>query len=203
MLVKASRVASKWGFTLPASGSVCSLEFQTYGNQEQISISLLNRSQPATQKNEELLYIGMSVGDTLAIIIGAGASHDAAEAGVSEVRGEWITPLVNQLFENRPSFNAILKKVSEGPTLSGDIGSQVGSNTGLETVLSAVGIRSGPATVLTGSLTPWLSSSLSGSERHGWAPPKTAARCSGPRAAVRNDFSDNCAGECVRYMPAI
>ena len=50
----------------------------------------------------------------IAVILGAGASFDCADAEVAPVRVDWQPPLVNQLFENRGSFNPVLQQSPQG-----------------------------------------------------------------------------------------
>lgn len=71
----------------------------------------------------------------LAVIIGAGASHDCAREGVNELSNDYRPPLVQELFEFRPAFNAILRKYPKAEDLSPTIRTKVKKGAYLETYL--------------------------------------------------------------------
>jgi hypothetical protein len=77
----------------------------------------------------------------LAVIIGAGASCDCADAETGEVNEDYRPPLVKDLFRVRRSFNALLKKYPKAEQLSTDIRARLRQNIGLETILKEMQSR--------------------------------------------------------------
>ncbi len=73
--------------------------------------------------------------DTLAVILGAGASFDCVEEGITDYDDQYKPPLVGELFAFRRSFNAILRKYPNAEALSDEIRKKVGSGTSLEAIL--------------------------------------------------------------------
>ncbi len=73
--------------------------------------------------------------DTLTVILGAGASFDCIKKGVTDFNQDYKPPLVKDLFEFRPSFNAILRKYPRAEALSEEIRTKLAAGTGLETLL--------------------------------------------------------------------
>lgn len=72
----------------------------------------------------------------LAVILGAGASHDCVQPGKNEVRAQYRPPMVEQLFDPRPgSFNPILNNYPKARALSSFILSKVGQGVSLEAIL--------------------------------------------------------------------
>jgi len=79
---------------------------------------------------------------TLAVIIGAGASKDCvAQGSISAVDENVRPPLTKDLFEFRPSFNAILSKYPKVEALSEEIRVRLRSGEGLERVLKEINSR--------------------------------------------------------------
>jgi len=72
----------------------------------------------------------------LAVILGAGASFDCADAEIAATDPEWQPPLVQGLFANRrSSFNPILLKYPKAAALAPQIRMAVQQGTSLEDVL--------------------------------------------------------------------
>lgn len=71
----------------------------------------------------------------LAVILGAGASFDCADADIAQIDPGWTPPLVQELFANRTTFNPILLKYPKAAALSGQIRDEVRAKRSLEDVL--------------------------------------------------------------------
>lgn len=72
----------------------------------------------------------------IAVIVGAGASHDCADSSTGQINGDFKPPLANQLFENRGRFNQILNQYPGARALSARIRSELAPQTkGLEDIL--------------------------------------------------------------------
>ena len=70
----------------------------------------------------------------LTILIGAGASYDCAGGVTGETATDYQPPLVEQLFEPKPTFDAVLSKYTRARALSATIRSRVAAGESLEEV---------------------------------------------------------------------
>jgi hypothetical protein len=75
------------------------------------------------------------MGKRLAVIFGAGASHDCASIGVTPVNHEYRPPLVSGIFSTWPPFQKILQKYPKARTLASTIAVRVNQGNPLEAVL--------------------------------------------------------------------
>jgi hypothetical protein len=74
--------------------------------------------------------------DSLAIVLGAGASKDCvAEGGITEFESNWRPPLTAELFAPRPSFNEILRKYPKVSAVSENIRVRLRNSENLEDIL--------------------------------------------------------------------
>lgn len=74
----------------------------------------------------------------IAIIIGAGASWDCANASTGRINDAFRPPLVGELFQNRNGFNDILNKYPKARALSGRIRDGLAAGRGLEDILREI-----------------------------------------------------------------
>ncbi len=77
-----------------------------------------------------------AISKNLTVIIGAGASHDCVEAGVTDFNENYRPPLTKDLFSYKDSFNRILKSYPKAEALSDEIRTKLSNkNVSLETLL--------------------------------------------------------------------
>ncbi len=84
------------------------------------------------------------MGGNLAVILGAGSSHDCVTDTVTYVDTNYKPPLTKELFALRPSFSAILRKYPKAEALSDNIRTRVAAKENIESILRSLAVEGNP-----------------------------------------------------------